>query len=119
MQDDAVQSAVEAFIIRDPSEIWTVREIAEYLGIGGSGPIGSPGSVAGQLQSWVNETDIDRFNLAYVVTPVTFSDFVDLAVPEMQGRGIYKTEYLEGTLHEKLCGTGRPRRVSKSSVVIS
>jgi alkanesulfonate monooxygenase len=111
IKNDAVQSAVEAFTIRDPSRIWTVREIAEYVGIGGPGPviIGSPWNVASQMQSWVDETGIDGFNLAYAVTPETFSDFTDLVVPELQRRGIYKTEYREGTLREKLYGTGRSR----------
>jgi FMN-dependent oxidoreductase (nitrilotriacetate monooxygenase family) len=111
IKNDAVQSAVEAFTIRDPSKIWTVKEIAEYAGIGGPGPviIGSPGTVADQLQSWIDETDIDGFNLAYAVTPETFSDFVDLIVPELQRRGVYKTEYQEGTLREKLYGAGRSR----------
>jgi len=111
IKNDAVQSLVEAFTIRDPSKIWTVKEIAEYVGIGGPGPviIGSPRTVADQLQSWIDETDIDGFNLAYAVTPETFSDFVDLVVPELQRRGVYKTEYQEGTLREKLYGAGRSR----------
>ena len=111
IKNDAVQSAVEAFTIRDPSRIWTVREIAEHVGIGGPGPviIGSPWNVASQMQSWVDETGIDGFNLAYAVTPETFSDFTDLIVPELQRRGIYKTEYREGTLREKLYGSGRSR----------
>jgi hypothetical protein len=34
--------------------------------------------------AWVEETDVDGFNLAYAVTPETFIDFVDLVVPELQ-----------------------------------
>jgi FMN-dependent oxidoreductase (nitrilotriacetate monooxygenase family) len=111
IKNDAINSAVEAFTVADPKKVWTVREIAEFVGIGGMGAIvvGSPGSVADQLESWVNETDIDGFNLAYAVTPETFSDFVDLVVPELQRRGIYKREYREGTLREKLYGRGRAR----------
>jgi FMN-dependent oxidoreductase (nitrilotriacetate monooxygenase family) len=111
IKNDAINSAVEAFTVADPKRVWTVREIAEFVGIGGMGAIvvGSPSSVADQLESWVNETDIDGFNLAYAVTPETFSDFVDLVVPELQRRGIYKREYREGTLREKLYGPGRAR----------
>jgi long-chain alkane monooxygenase len=58
------------------------------------------------LQSWVDETDIDGFNLAYAVTPDTFSDIVDWLVPELQRRGVYKHEYAPGTLREKLFGRG-------------
>jgi hypothetical protein len=44
-----------------------------------------------------------------VVTPEGLEDFVDLVVPLLQERGIYKRDYEEGTLREKLFGSGRPR----------
>ena len=53
--------------------------------------------------------DVDGFNLAYAVTPETFSDFVDLVVPELQRRGRYKLDYASGTLREKPYGPGRAR----------
>jgi len=43
------------------------------------------------------------------VTPETFVDFVNLIVPELQARGVYKTEYDPGTLRQKLYGWGRAR----------
>ncbi|HVN91443.1 MAG TPA: LLM class flavin-dependent oxidoreductase [Candidatus Binataceae bacterium] len=111
VKNDAINSAVEAFTVADPNRVWTVREIAEFVGIGGMGAIvvGSPETVANELESWVNETDVDGFNLAYAVTPESFSDFVELVVPELQRRGIYKREYRPGTLREKLYGSGRSR----------
>jgi FMN-dependent oxidoreductase (nitrilotriacetate monooxygenase family) len=111
IKNDAIHSAVEAFTVADPNRVWTVREIAEFVGIGGMGAIvvGSPQSVADQLQAWVEETDIDGFNLAYAVTPESFADFVELIVPELQRRGVYKREYRPGTLREKLFGQGRAR----------
>jgi alkanesulfonate monooxygenase len=111
IKNDAINSAVEAFTSADPNRVWTVKEIAEFIGIGGMGPIlvGSPTTIADQLESWVNETDIDGFNLCYAVTPETFRDVVDLLVPELQRRGVYKREYSEGTLREKFYGKGRAR----------
>src|SRR5271170_5295446 len=108
IRNDAIHSAVEAFTVADPNRVWTVREIAEFVGIGGMGAIvvGSPQTVADQLQAWVEETDIDGFNLAYAVTPESFGDFVELIVPELQRRGVYKREYRPGTLREKLFGAG-------------
>ncbi|MHC2296073.1 LLM class flavin-dependent oxidoreductase [Rhizobium mongolense] len=105
---NAVQSAVETFTTIDPSKEWTVREMADWVGIGGFGPIfvGSPQTVADLLQEWVEDTDVDGFNLAYAVTPETFEDAVNLLVPELQKRGVYKTEYRKGTLREKLFGHG-------------
>ena len=49
---------------------------------------------------------MDGFNLAYAVTPESFEDFVDLVVPELTRRGVYKTEYRPGTYREKLFGAG-------------
>jgi hypothetical protein len=43
------------------------------------------------------------------VTPESFEDFVELIVPELQRRGVYKTDYRAGTLREKLFGPGRAR----------
>jgi alkanesulfonate monooxygenase len=108
IKNDAINSAVEAFTIADPKRVWTVREIAEFVGIGGMGAIvvGSPQSVADQLENWMAQTDLDGFNLAYAVTPESFTDVVELIVPELQKRGIYKQEYRPGTLREKLFGHG-------------
>jgi FMN-dependent oxidoreductase (nitrilotriacetate monooxygenase family) len=105
---NAVQSAVETFTTIDPDKVWTVREMADWVGIGGFGPVfvGSPQTVADLLQEWVEDTDVDGFNLAYAVTPESFEDAVDLLVPELQKRGVYKTEYNKGTLREKLFGQG-------------
>lgn len=37
VKNDAINSAVEAFTVADPNRVWTVREIAEFVGIGGMG----------------------------------------------------------------------------------
>lgn len=105
---DAVQSAVETFTTVDPNKTWTVREMADWVGIGGFGPVfvGSPSTVADLLQEWIEDTDVDGFNLAYAVTPETFEDVVNLLVPELQKRGVYKKDYRIGTLREKLFGAG-------------
>jgi FMN-dependent oxidoreductase (nitrilotriacetate monooxygenase family) len=110
-RQQAQTSALEAFTIADPDRVWTVREIAEHAAIGGRGPVvvGAPAEVADELIAWVEETDIDGFNLAYAVTPESFADFADLVVPELQRRGRYKRDYEPGTLREKLYGAGRAR----------
>jgi alkanesulfonate monooxygenase len=77
-----------------------------------AGLVGSPEQAADELIAWVEETDVDGFNLAYAVMPETFADFVDLVVPELQRRGRYKLDYASGTLREKLYGPGRARLVA-------
>ncbi len=110
-EHDAMTSALEAFTIADPDRSWTPREIGAHAAIGGRSPVivGSPSEVADALQAWVEQTDVDGFNLAYVVTPETFTDFVDLVVPELQRRGAFRTAYASGTFREKLYGPGRAR----------
>lgn len=108
VSSEAIQSVVEAFTRADPSRSWTTAEIADYCAIGGDGPVlvGSAQTVADQLQEWVEDTDVDGFNLASVVAPETFTAVVDLLVPELQARGLFKREYAEGTLRNKLFGQG-------------
>jgi FMN-dependent oxidoreductase (nitrilotriacetate monooxygenase family) len=87
---------------------WTLEELARWAGVGGLGPVfvGSPAAVADTLQEWVEETDVDGFNLAYAVSHETFEDVVNHLVPELQRRGVYAREYRPGTLREKLFGDG-------------
>ncbi|MGO3361753.1 MAG: LLM class flavin-dependent oxidoreductase [Corynebacterium sp.] len=110
IESNAIQSAVAAFqqSAGEDGRQWTVRELAEFGGIGGLGPVvvGSGVSVADQLEDWVDATGIDGFNLAYAVTPGTFRDVIDHVVPVLQERGEYPTSYGDGTLRHKLFGRG-------------
>jgi alkanesulfonate monooxygenase SsuD/methylene tetrahydromethanopterin reductase-like flavin-dependent oxidoreductase (luciferase family) len=105
---DAMASMLEAFT-RDSSQTWTLRKIFGDKGLGARNPplIGSAEEIADDLQSWAEETGVDGFNISRVVTPETLEDFVDLVVPILQERGIYKREYAPGTLREKLFGAGQ------------
>lgn len=117
VETEAVRSAVETFSSADPDREWTPREIAKWVGIGGMGPVvvGSPATVADEMERWVAEADVDGFNLAYAITPGTFTDIVDHLVPELQRRGLLRTSYESDTLRENLQGPGR-RRLSADHV---
>lgn len=101
---DAILNAIDRYTVADPSRVWTVGEVAEFLAVGGAGPVivGSVKTVADELEQWVNETGIDGINLSYSVAPECIADFVNMVVPELQARGVYKTDYKPGTLREKL-----------------
>jgi FMN-dependent oxidoreductase (nitrilotriacetate monooxygenase family) len=71
--------------------------------------IGTPTEVVDTIQRWVEETDLDGFNLRQFLTPGTAEDFIELVVPELQKRGLYRTKYEDGTLRERLFGQGNAR----------
>ncbi|MFT4265901.1 MAG: LLM class flavin-dependent oxidoreductase, partial [Xenophilus sp.] len=106
-----MQSAVERYTTADPGRVWTFGEVLRRIAVGGGGglAVGSPAEVADELQGWIEDTGIDGFNLGYALAPQSYVDFVDLVVPELQRRGVYKKDYRPGTLREKFYGAGRAR----------
>jgi alkanesulfonate monooxygenase len=111
VQNDAGRTAMDNITRADPDRVWTVREVAEHVGIGGIGPVlvGTAEQVADQLEAWFDQTDVDGLNLAFAISPGDFEDVADLLVPELTRRGRYKEAYQPGTLREKLFGAGRAR----------
>lgn len=111
IETNAIKSWLKMLTASRSDKKWTVRELANFVGVGGMGPVavGTPEQIADTLEEWVEETDIDGFNLAYALAPGTFKDFVELVTPELQKRGILKKEYTDGTFREKLFGKGNAR----------
>ena len=111
VQNDAGRSAMDNITRADPDRVWTVREVAEHVGIGGIGPVavGTPEKVADDIEAWFEQTGVDGLNVAFAVSPGDFEDIADMLVPELTRRGRYKPAYQEGTLREKLFGSGRAR----------
>ena len=72
---------------------------------------GAPEQIADELERWI-EGGVDGFNLAFAVSPGTFADFIDEVVPILQARGRVQSDYVEGTLREKLFGRGSARIAS-------
>lgn len=69
--------------------------------------IGTPAHVADQIEDWFVNDAADGFNLIPPLLPSSLDDFVDLVVPELQRRGIFRTEYEGKTLRENM-GLVRP-----------
>ena len=109
VKTNAGQTMVDIFSKMDPDKEWTPRDIAEYIGIGGTSPviIGGPQTVADELKSWIEETGVDGFNVSHAVKYQDIKDFTDFVVPELQRRGLMRTAYDGTTLRENLFGAGQ------------
>jgi long-chain alkane monooxygenase len=105
---NAMVSAVEAITKRNPGDALTVRKLLDQMALGTrlAAIVGDPVEIADSLQQWMDVGGVDGFNLIRTVTPESFEDFIELVVPELQNRGIYKTEYEPGTLRHKLFHAG-------------
>jgi FMN-dependent oxidoreductase (nitrilotriacetate monooxygenase family) len=69
--------------------------------------IGTPSDIADQIQDWFERDAADGFNLIPPLLPSSLNEFVDLVIPELQRRGLFRTEYAGTTLREHL-GLARP-----------
>lgn len=66
VESNAVRSTVDAYARFSPgTEKWTKQAIAEHVSIGGNGPVfvGTGAQVADAFQTWIDEADVDGFNL--------------------------------------------------------
>jgi FMN-dependent oxidoreductase (nitrilotriacetate monooxygenase family) len=110
VETNAVRTLMQAFIRPDSERRWTLRDLMKLVGLSGGGSLlmGTPEQLADNLEEWVR-AGVDGFNLAYMVTPGSFVDFIDGVVPVLQKRGLMQNEYQDGTLREKLMGPGRAR----------
>jgi FMN-dependent oxidoreductase (nitrilotriacetate monooxygenase family) len=64
--------------------------------------IGTPSQVADEMEHWFREGGADGFNVMPAYLPGSLKDFVDLVVPELQQRGLFRTEYESTTLRGNL-----------------
>ncbi|MES2938150.1 MAG: LLM class flavin-dependent oxidoreductase [Pseudomonadota bacterium] len=87
----------------------TVRQLYEYLA-GARGHwvvVGTPQTIADRMQEWFENGAADGFNVMPPVLPQSLDDFVELVIPELQRRGLFRTAYEGTTLRENL-GLARP-----------
>jgi len=89
IETEAIQGVVNAFTSNDDRD-WTVREVAEFAGLGTTSPVvvGTPEQVADVFEYWFREVGVDGFNVKEVARPDSLRDFVDLVVPELGERGL-------------------------------
>lgn len=103
----AIRSNIEA-IAASLGQGWTKRMLIDrfILGSRQTPIVGSAEQVADALIAWVDEADVDGFNLSRTVVPACLEDFISLVVPVLQERGVYKRAYTPGTYRQKLFAAG-------------
>ncbi|MFD2190812.1 LLM class flavin-dependent oxidoreductase [Pistricoccus aurantiacus] len=87
----------------------TLRELLGRLAAGGGHCtlVGTPESIADEMERWFRNEGADGFNLMPPSLPGGIEDFVDQVVPELQRRGLFRQEYQATTLRGHL-GLERP-----------
>ncbi len=86
----------------------TVRQLAQLAGgFGGLEFVGTAHEIADTMQSWLETGAADGFNIMFPTVPSGLDDFVDLVIPELRRRGIFRKEY-EGTTLRDHFGLPRP-----------
>jgi FMN-dependent oxidoreductase (nitrilotriacetate monooxygenase family) len=69
---------------------------------------GTPESIADMMQEWFEKRACDGFCVLFPYFPDGVQDFVQLVIPELQRRGLFRTEYEGKTLRENL-GLAMPK----------
>lgn len=115
LESKAIQGLQNYFAKFEAGREWTLDAMADFMAIGSVMPkiVGSPTTVADQLEQWIDQTGLDGFNLHAVPQPTGFEDFVNLVVPELQRRGRVRTVYEGQTLREQIFGTGNCRLAAR------
>ncbi|KAL4821873.1 luciferase-like domain-containing protein [Aspergillus spinulosporus] len=87
----------------------TVRQLAQRLGgYSGLAFVGTPASIADEMETWLREEGADGFTVVFPFLPQGLDDVTQRVVPELQRRGIFRKEYTGNTLRDHL-GLPRPR----------
>lgn len=90
-------------------ESLTIRQLYERVCVsrGHNAIVGTPEQVVDLMEEWFRNGGADGFNILPANLPNGLQDFVDFVIPELQRRGLFRTEYEGTTLRDHL-GLARP-----------
>lgn len=83
---------------------FTIRQLYQWVASarGHFTVVGTPAQIVDTLEEWFTNDGADGFNILPPWAPTGLTDFVDLVIPELQRRGLYRTEYEGRTLRANL-----------------
>lgn len=104
-----VESTREVWLQRARRDNLTIRQLYQAVAIasGHRVAVGTPRLIADVMQEWYEAGACDGFAVMAASMPTEVFAFVDLVVPELQKRGLFRTGYEGETLRENL-GLERP-----------
>ncbi|MET8980100.1 LLM class flavin-dependent oxidoreductase [Streptomyces sp. NPDC004539] len=80
----------------------SIRQLVLEVAPGHPAFTGTPSAVADEWTHYVTTGAVDGFNIVPHLLPGSITDIVDKLVPELQTRGVYRTEYRGTTLRDHL-----------------
>jgi len=105
---NASKTSREMLVAEAQQNNLTIRQLAAKAGsYAGLAFVGTPASIANEMEQWLEERGSDGFVVMFPYLPEGLDDFVDLVVPELQRRGIFRKDY-EGTTLRDHFGLPRP-----------
>lgn len=102
--DPTVRSMAKNLLVKAQRENMTIRELYLFVaaGFGGRVVVGSVKQIADDMEEWFTNGAADGFNICPTHLPGGGEEFVDMMVPELQRRGLFRMEYEGKTLRENL-----------------
>jgi alkanesulfonate monooxygenase len=103
-KDPALRSRADVLIKMARRENLTIRQLYKWFssGRGHYVFVGTAERLADVMQEWLEKRAADGFNITPAYLPGGLEDLVELVIPELQRRGLYKKAYEGSTLRERL-----------------
>jgi FMN-dependent oxidoreductase (nitrilotriacetate monooxygenase family) len=111
-ENDAYHAFAKVMLAKARRENMTLRDLYNLTAAARGHWVlcGSAETVADTLQHWFENGAADGFNVMPPYFPAGLDDFVDLVVPILQERGLFRADYEGTTLRDHL-GLERPERM--------
>jgi FMN-dependent oxidoreductase (nitrilotriacetate monooxygenase family) len=110
-KSDVIATRRDVVVAMAKRDNLTIRQLYEkFAGARGHlTAVGTPTQIVDCMQEWMEAQAADGFNVILPYFPGGLDDFVDQVVPELQRRGLFRTEYESSTLRGNL-GLALPKR---------
>jgi len=102
--DPKVRSIAKNLLTLARRDNLTIRQLYTTIaaGFGSRILIGTPKQIVDEMEAWVEAEAADGFNICPAVLPLGLEEFAEMVTPELQRRGLFRTDYSGRTLREHL-----------------